>query len=62
MNGDSAAGPDGFNGFFCILCCKIIKNDLYYTISEFFAGGDLLKPWTNTILLPVPKVNNFTSF
>lgn len=62
MNGDSAPRPDGYNGFFYNTCWDIIKDDLYDVISEFFAGGELPKSWTSIILLPVPKVNNPSSF
>src|SRR3954467_10790975 len=43
-------------------CWKIIKDDLYSAISEFFAGGELTKAWTSTNILPVPKVDNPTNF
>lgn len=35
---DSAAGLDGFNGYFCIACWDIIKNDLFDAVKVFFAG------------------------
>lgn len=36
--------------------------DLFYAISDFFAGADLPKSWTNTFFVLVPKVPNPTSF
>ena len=49
MNADSAAGPDGYNGFFYLICWDIIKLDFFEAVSEFFAGGMLTKAWTSTI-------------
>src|SRR4051812_25248498 len=62
MNPDSAAGPDGYNGFFYLTYWDIIKKDLYDAISEFFVGRELPKSWTSTLLLLVPKVQNPSSF
>src|SRR4051812_11073692 len=62
MSNDSALGPDGFNGFFYSHCWDIIKSDLFEAILEFFAGGTLPRAWTSTYILPVPKVENPTSF
>lgn len=36
--------------------------DLFTTVSVFFVGGELLKAWTSTNLLHVPKVDNSSSF
>ena len=61
MSLDSAAGPDGFNGYFYNFCWEIIKDDLFAAVSEFFAMGELPKAWTCANLLPVPKVENPSS-
>src|SRR3954463_6012630 len=52
----------GLMVFFYKSCWKIIKDGLLRAISEFFAGGELPKSWTSANLLPVPKIENPTSF
>lgn len=55
MNGNSVGGPDGYNGFFKA-CWHIIKEDFYSVVCEFFAGFELPKSWTSTLIVPIPKV------
>src|SRR5947208_186766 len=43
-------------------CWDIIKHDLYEPILEFFSEGELPKSWTSTSLLPIPKIDNPSTF
>lgn len=62
MNSNSATGLNGFNGFFYKDCWETIKSDFTNAILDFFAGAEIPRSWSNTILVPVPKVHNPTSF
>lgn len=62
MNGNKVSGPDGYNGLFFLHYWDIIEFDLFDVISEFFAGAELPRSQTSTLLVHVPKVPNPTSF
>src|SRR4051812_48810513 len=55
MDDNSVAGPDGYNGYFYKHCWDIKKEDLHAVVCEFFAGFELPKSWTSTLLVPIPK-------
>lgn len=61
LSGDSAPGPDGFTGKFFSSCWDIIGSDLLSAILEFFAGFDMLKSWTSTLIATIPKTDVITS-
>ncbi|XP_019241168.1 PREDICTED: uncharacterized protein LOC109221159 [Nicotiana attenuata] len=42
LNGDSAGGPDGFNGNFFHACWEIIGEDIHEMVKAFFCGQELL--------------------
>lgn len=52
MNGQSAAGPDGFTGEFYKHCWDIIKHDPFLAISKLFAGFSMSRSWISTIYCP----------
>ena len=57
MPADKAPGPDGFNGLFIKRCWPIIKDDVYRTCLDFFAGLVDLSAINNSYITLVPKVN-----
>ncbi|XP_049399717.1 uncharacterized protein LOC125863742 [Solanum stenotomum] len=58
MNPNSAAGPDGMNGYFFQKCWSIIKKDLLAVIHAFFSGQMLPKYFSHACLVLLPKVKN----
>lgn len=62
MNGNYAAGPDGFNGNFYIYSWNIIKLDLLEAVKELFCGFELPKSSTSTLIVPIPKIDIPTEF
>ncbi|XP_075074578.1 uncharacterized protein LOC142162156 [Nicotiana tabacum] len=65
LNGDSASGPDGFNGNFFHACWDIIGEDILQMVKAFFCGQELPKcvTYTNLVLLPKKKdVQTFSYF
>lgn len=62
MNGQSAAGPDGFTGEFYKGCWDIIKADLVRAIGDFFSGFQMPRSWTSTLIVTIPKVDSPSSF
>lgn len=60
IDGNSSAGPDRFNEFFYKTCWDILKHDFYDATSELFACFNLLRAWTSTLIVPMPKVENPT--
>ena len=58
MNPNSAAGPDGMNGYFYQKCWHIIKNDLIGVVQAFFNGQMIPKQFSHSFIVFLPKVNN----
>ncbi|XP_051125984.1 uncharacterized protein LOC127247930 [Andrographis paniculata] len=52
---DSVAGPDGFSAAFYQKCWEIIREDVFAAVLEFFSGAPLLKFYTATTLVLIPK-------
>ncbi|VFQ69265.1 unnamed protein product [Cuscuta campestris] len=57
-NGDSASGPDGFNGNFFKTCWETIKNDVLIASQEFFLGRPIPCAYGSTYLTLIPKTLN----
>ncbi|VFQ98258.1 unnamed protein product [Cuscuta campestris] len=62
LNSDSAAGPDGFNGYFFRTCWHIIKRDVILACQEFFLGIPIPKSFGSTFITLIPKVEDPKSF
>lgn len=62
MNANGAAGPNGLNGKFYVNCWRIIKVDLISAVQYLFHSHPLLKSWTSTVIVAIPKVNSPKSF
>lgn len=62
MDENSIAGSDGYNGYFYKHRWDIIKENFQTAICEFFAGFELPKCWTSTLLVPIPKTTAPTYF
>ncbi|KAH0646562.1 hypothetical protein KY284_034446 [Solanum tuberosum] len=58
MNPNSAAGPDGMNGYFFQKCWNIINKDLMAVIHAFFSGQMIPKYFSHACLILLPKVKN----
>ncbi|XP_015058305.1 uncharacterized protein LOC107004576 [Solanum pennellii] len=58
MNPNSAASPDGMNGYFFQKCLHIIKNDLMGVVQAFFSGQMIPKYFSHSCIVLLPKVNN----
>uniref|UniRef100_M1D937 Non-LTR retroelement reverse transcriptase n=1 Tax=Solanum tuberosum TaxID=4113 RepID=M1D937_SOLTU len=58
MNPNSAAGPDGMNGYFFQKCWHIIKKDLFGVIQAFFCGQMIPKYFSHSCIVLLPKVSN----
>ncbi|KAK6791450.1 hypothetical protein RDI58_010531 [Solanum bulbocastanum] len=58
MNPNSAAGPDGMNGYFFQKCWDIIKKDLLAVIHAFFNGQMIPKYISHACLVLLPKVQH----
>lgn len=59
---ESAAGQDGFNGFFYKSCWDIIKEDFTASIAEFIVGQELPRVWQSTMIILIPKVEHPSTF
>ncbi|XP_071914089.1 uncharacterized protein [Coffea arabica] len=55
MDGESAAGPDGFTGKFFTFSWDIIARDIYNVVFSFFCGAELPKLVTSTSVVLIPK-------
>nr|XP_009761667.1 PREDICTED: uncharacterized protein LOC104213819 [Nicotiana sylvestris] len=62
LNGDSADGPDGFNGAFYQICWEIIEEDVVQMVKAFFCGQRLPKSVTHTNLVLLPKKKEVMTF
>ncbi|KAK6780041.1 hypothetical protein RDI58_022225 [Solanum bulbocastanum] len=58
MDPNSAAGPDGMNGYFFQKCWDIIKEDLLAIIHAFFNGQMVPKYISHACIVLLPKVKH----
>ncbi|XP_015160335.1 uncharacterized protein [Solanum tuberosum] len=58
MNPNSAAGPDGMNGYFFQKCWHMIKHDLLGVTQAFFCGQMIPKYFFHSCIVLLPKVKN----
>ncbi|VFQ71253.1 unnamed protein product [Cuscuta campestris] len=58
FNGDSASGPNGFNGNFFKTCWETIKNDVLIASQDFFLGKPIPCAYGSTYLTLIPKTLN----
>ncbi|XP_027077095.1 uncharacterized protein [Coffea arabica] len=65
MDGDSAAGPDGFSGKFFTFAWDIVAEDVYAAVISFFCGEVLPRSISSTSIVLIPKLQSpqdFTQF
>nr|XP_027066533.1 uncharacterized protein LOC113692333 [Coffea arabica] len=62
MDGDSAAGPDGFTGKFFTFAWEVIGQDVYNAVVSFFCGAELPRFITSTSITLIPKIPNPQDF
>lgn len=62
MDGDNAAGLDGFTGKFCTTKWEIIGEDIYNAVVNFYYGAELPQYATSTSIVIIPKVENPKEF
>ena len=55
MNGDKAAGPNGFSLFFWQRCWDFVKEEILEMFKEFHDQNMFLKSLNNTFLVLTPK-------
>ncbi|KAL6565081.1 hypothetical protein OROMI_016531 [Orobanche minor] len=58
MDGDSVAGPDGFNAKFFQFCWAIIGRDVCEAVGDFFNGTPLPRAFCTTTISLIPKNSN----
>ena len=56
MDGESAAGPDGFTGKFFTFAWDVVAEDVYKAVLSFFCGVELPRSITATTIVLIPKV------
>lgn len=52
----------GWSAYLRKFISKIIKDDFYNATFDFFTWGGLPRSWTSTLIIPVPKEENPSSF
>ncbi|XP_071927455.1 uncharacterized protein [Coffea arabica] len=62
MDGDSAAGPDGFSGKFFTFAWEVVAQDVHNAIISFFCGAELPRFITSTSIVLIPKTANPQDF
>ncbi|XP_027090440.2 uncharacterized protein [Coffea arabica] len=56
MDGESAAGPDGFTGKFFTFAWEVVAADVYAGVVSFFCGAELPRGVAATSIVLIPKV------
>ncbi|XP_027169406.1 uncharacterized protein LOC113769130 [Coffea eugenioides] len=62
MDGESAAGPDGFTGKFFTFAWDVMASDIYRAVVSFFCDAELPRSITATSIVLLPKVENPQDF
>ncbi|XP_027151985.1 uncharacterized protein LOC113752040 [Coffea eugenioides] len=62
MDGNSAAGPDGFSGRFFSAAWEIVGSDVYNAVQSFFCGSEFPRLITATSIVLLPKVQQPKDF
>ncbi|VFQ89741.1 unnamed protein product [Cuscuta campestris] len=62
LNPDSAASPDGFNGYFFRICWNIIKVDVILACQEFFLGFPVPRSFGSTFITLIAKIEDPKGF
>ncbi|VFQ73409.1 unnamed protein product [Cuscuta campestris] len=62
LDGNSASGPDGYNGNFFKHCWEIIKRDVLLASQKFFLGVPVPRAYGSTLLSLIPKIGNPKKF
>ncbi|XP_071925430.1 uncharacterized protein [Coffea arabica] len=55
MDGESAAGLDGFTGRFFSFAWDVVAKDVYEAVGNFFYGAEVPKSITATLVVLIPK-------
>ncbi|KAL6580846.1 hypothetical protein OROMI_006769 [Orobanche minor] len=58
IDGDSCAGPDGYNAKFFQVCWDIIGGDVCEAVWDFFSGSQLPRAFCTTSIFLIPKNSN----
>ncbi|KAL6570168.1 hypothetical protein OROMI_014682 [Orobanche minor] len=58
IDGDSVAGPDGFNANFFQNCWDIVWRDVVEAVLDFFNGNPMPRGFCTTTITLIPKNNN----
>ena len=56
MDGDSAAGPDGYTGRFFMVAWPFVGEDVGRAVCSFFCGAELPRAITATSIVLIPKI------
>ncbi|XP_042950062.1 uncharacterized protein LOC122282173 [Carya illinoinensis] len=59
---DSSPGSDGFGSGFYKACWDIVGTDVMDGVHDFFKGGKIMREFTASFLVLIPKVDNPKSF
>ena len=59
LDGQRAAGPDGFTGLFVMHCLDIISFDLVDAVNDFWAGVPIPRVIASTLIVLIPKKDTF---
>ena len=62
MDGESAAGPDGFTWRFFTFAWEVIGHDLFEAVASFFCGHELARSIVSTLIVLIPKVHSPQDF
>ncbi|XP_042954601.1 uncharacterized protein LOC122291014 [Carya illinoinensis] len=58
----SFPGPDGFGSSFYMFCWEIVKEDVIEAARDFFSGASLLRFYSSSYIVLIPKVPDPKSF
>ncbi|XP_071940073.1 uncharacterized protein [Coffea arabica] len=62
MDGESAAGPDGFTGRFFTFAWDVVGQDVLEAVVSFFCGHELPRSVSLTLIVLIPKVSSPQDF